>query len=182
MTPFKTVLLVAGLALLALSPLLVRDAGDVRSVDDVDPAAAPVDRRQTSTQTLNPTKPMTKTILDVGNCGPDFNAIRQMVSSQFSASIVQAHGTEDAIELLKEKDIDLVTINRKLDRDYSDGMDVLKAIKADPEIADIPVMIVTNYEEHQQSAMQAGAVQGFGKLALDAPETKALLEPYLAAE
>ena len=123
---------------------------------------------------------MPKTVLDCGNCGPDFNAIRQMVSSKFGASIVQAHGAEDAIEILKKKDIDLVTINRKLDRDYSDGMDVLRAIKSDPDIADVPVMIVTNYEEHQEAAIKEGAVQGFGKLALDDAATKELLQPYLA--
>ena len=123
---------------------------------------------------------MPKTVLDCGNCGPDFNAIRQMVSSKFGASIVQAHGAEDAIEILKKKDIDLVTINRKLDRDYSDGMDVLRAIKSDPDIADVPVMIVTNYEEHQEAAIKEGAVQGFGNLALDDAATKELLQPYLA--
>lgn len=124
---------------------------------------------------------MPKTVLDCGNCGPDFNSIRQMVSSQFGASIVQAHGAQDAIELLKSKDIDLVTINRKLDRDYSDGMEVLKAIKADPDVANVPVMIVTNYEEHQESAMAAGAVRGFGKLSINTEETKELLAPYLAS-
>ena len=123
---------------------------------------------------------MPKTVLDVGNCGPDFNAIRQMVSSKFGASIVQAHGAEDAIETLKKKRVDLVTINRKLDRDYSDGMEVLRAIKSEDDISDVPVMIVTNYEEHQEAAMKEGAVRGFGKLALDDAATKELLEPYLA--
>lgn len=123
---------------------------------------------------------MPKTVLDCGNCGPDFNSIRQMVSSNFGATIVQAHGTQDAIDLLKTKNIDLVTINRKLDRDYSDGMEVLKAIKADPAVSDVPVMIVTNYEEHQESAIAAGAVRGFGKLSINTDETKTLLAPFLA--
>lgn len=125
---------------------------------------------------------MSKTLLDCGNCGPDFNAIRQMVSSAFGASVVQAHGSEDAIELLKSRDIDLVTINRKLDRDYSDGMDVLRAIKADPDVADVPIMLVTNYEEHQQAAIAEGAVMGFGKLALGDDPTRDLLEPFLGSE
>jgi CheY-like chemotaxis protein len=125
---------------------------------------------------------MTKTLLDCGNCGPDFNAIRQMVSQAFGASVIQAHGSEDAIELLKNRDIDLVTINRKLDRDYSDGLDVLKAIKADPALADVPIMLVTNYEEHQHAAMELGAVRGFGKLSLSDPATRQLLQPYLGSE
>ena len=30
-------------------------------------------------------------------------------------------------------------------------------------------MMITNYEEHQQQAVQAGAVRGFGKLTLRKP-------------
>ena len=71
---------------------------------------------------------MSKTLLDCGNCGPDFHAIRQMVSNHFGASVVQSHGVEDTLELLRNQSVDLVTVNRKLDRDYSDGLDVAVAL------------------------------------------------------
>ena len=125
---------------------------------------------------------MPKVLLDCGNCGPDFNSIRQMASSTFGATVLQAHGAEDAIEILRERDVDLVTVNRKLDRDYTDGIEVIKQIKADDRIASIPVMLVTNYQEHQDTAVAIGCVRGFGKLAINTPETAALLRPYLAAE
>lgn len=125
---------------------------------------------------------MTRTLLDCGNCPPDFNTIRQMVASNFHAAVVQSHGVEDTMEILRSQKIDLVTINRKLDRDYSDGLDVAKAIKADPHIGSVPVMLVTNYEEHQQAAVAAGCVHGFGKLAVNDPATREVLEPYLGAE
>ena len=125
---------------------------------------------------------MSKTLLDCGNCGPDFRAIRQMVSSHFGASVVQSHGVEDTLELPRNTSVDLVTVNRKLDRDYSDGLDVAVAIKSDPELESIPVMLVTNYDEHQEPAMAAGCVRGFGKLALKDPETRNLLEPFLQSE
>ena len=122
---------------------------------------------------------MRKTLLDCGNCGPDFNAVRQMVTSNFHAAVIQSHGTEDTLEILRTRQIDLVMVNRKLDRDYSDGLVVVNAIMADPEIASVPVMLVTNYEEHQQAAMTAGCVRGFGKLAINEPATRDLLEPFL---
>ncbi len=125
---------------------------------------------------------MSKTLLDCGNCGPDFHAIRQMVSSHFGASVVQSHGIEDTLEMLRNQSVDLVTVNRKLDRDYSDGLDVAVAIKSDPELGSVPVMLVTNYEEHQETAMAAGCVKGFGKLAIKDPETRNLLEPFLQSE
>lgn len=125
---------------------------------------------------------MSKTLLDCGNCGPDFHAIRQMVSNHFGASVVQSHGVEDTLELLRNQSVDLVTVNRKLDRDYSDGLDVAVAIKSDPELGSIPVMLVTNYDEHQETAIAAGCVKGFGKLAIKDPETRNLLEPFLQSK
>ena len=102
-----------------------------------------------------------------------------MVSSHFGASVVQSHGVEDTLELLRNQSVDLVTVNRKLDRDYSDGLDVAVAIKSDPELESVLVMLVTNYDEHQEAAMAAGCVRGFGNLALKDPETRNLLEPFL---
>ena len=125
---------------------------------------------------------MPKTLLDCGNCGPDFNTIRQLVTSNFDATVIQSHGAEDTMEILRSRQIDLVTVNRKLDRDYSDGLDVIKTIKADPEVGSVPVMLVTNYEEHQQTAIEAGCVRGFGKLAINEPTTIDAIEPYLGAE
>lgn len=83
------------------------------------------------------------------------------------------------MQVLKSRTVDLVTVNRKLDRDYTDGMEVIKQIKADPETKHVPVMLVTNYDEHQQSAMAEGAVEGFGKLSITEPATKTKLETYL---
>ena len=114
---------------------------------------------------------MAKTVVDCGNCGHDFHSIRQFVTSNFDAVVVQAHSAADTMKLLKARDVALVTVNRKLDRDYSDGMEVVKMILADDDVSQTPVMLVTNYEEHQQSAMDAGCVRGLGKLALRAPAT-----------
>ena len=122
---------------------------------------------------------MAKTLVDCGNCGPDFNAIRQMVTSHFDAAVLQTQGAEDTIELLKKRNVDLVTVNRKLDRDYTDGLDVIKQIKSDPDLAKVPVMLVTNYDEHQEAAMSEGAERGFGKLEIGSDKTIEQLKPYL---
>ena len=124
---------------------------------------------------------MPKTLLDCGNCGPDFNSVRRMAVTNFGASVLQSHGAADTLEILRTRQIDLVTVNRKLDRDYSDGMEVVKAIKADPEVGTVPVMLVTNYEEHQLSAMEAGCVRGFGKLEINEPSTRDAIAPFLGA-
>ena len=125
---------------------------------------------------------MTKTLVDCGNCGPDFHSIRQLVSSSFGAQVIQTHGVSDTLQVLRDTEVALVTVNRKLDRDFTDGLDVAKAIKSDPELGSVPVMLVTNYDEHQATAVAAGCVPGFGKLALGDPETVNLLSQFLGSD
>lgn len=111
---------------------------------------------------------MPKKILDVGNCGPDHAAITRFFATHFDGEVAQADKADDALAKLRTEPFDLVVVNRKLDIDYSDGLEVIKQIK---EVSDVPVMLITNYPEHQDAAEAAGAVRGFGKLEYDQPET-----------
>lgn len=122
-----------------------------------------------------------KTVLDVGNCGPDHSAISSMLRKHFDVEILRSDQLSDSLAILGRQSVDLILINRKLDIDYSDGIDILRVIKASESHRDIPVMLITNYAEHQQQAIAAGAILGFGKLELHAPETlerlRAVLKP-----
>ena len=100
---------------------------------------------------------MTKRVLDVGNCGPDFASINGFLSTQFDCQVDQAHGPQDALDLLRQHDYALVLVNRKLDQDYSDGIEIIKAIKDDADLQSVPVMLITNYAEHQDAAVAIGA-------------------------
>lgn len=124
---------------------------------------------------------MTKRVLNVGQCAPDHGSISRFLQSKFDVVIDKADTSADAIAALKERDYDLVLINRKLDSDYSDGVEILRQIKADADFAATPVMLVTNYKEHQENAVTLGAVYGFGKDELGASDVVARLEPYLKA-
>ena len=110
-------------------------------------------------------------ILDVGNCQPDHAAITSLLTGHFDCQVTQAHGADDAVAELRSRKYDLVLVNRKLDRDYSDGIDVIREIKAQPGLAGVPCMLITNYPEHQDAAVEAGAVRGFGKLEFSRPAT-----------
>lgn len=120
-----------------------------------------------------------KRVLDVGNCSPDHGAISSVLKKHFGATVVQAHGPDDALAALRQDKFDLVLVNRKLDQDYSDGLEIIKKIKADKALAATPCMLITNYAEHQAAAIAAGAEPGFGKLALSAPETIERLRKHL---
>ena len=122
---------------------------------------------------------MKKRVLDVGNCVPDHSAITTFLTSRFDCEVLQADGADDALKALRDEDVDLVLVNRKLDMDYSDGIEVIRQIKENPKLSTVPVMLITNYPEHQDAAMAIGALRGFGKLELSKPETVQRLQPIL---
>ena len=122
---------------------------------------------------------MPKRVLDVGQCGPDHSSIRSYLTRNFNCEVVQVDDGAGALAELKGGQFDLVLVNRKLDCDYSDGVEVIRALKADPDAASVPMMLVTNYPEHQEAAIAAGAIPGFGKLEFQKPETREKLAELL---
>ena len=84
------------------------------------------------------------------------------------------------MERLRVERFDLVLINRKLDADYSDGREIVRSIKQDSELAETPVMLVSNHDEAQQEAVELGAEYGFGKLEYADPRVIERLKPFLS--
>ena len=123
---------------------------------------------------------MTVKILDVGNCDPDHSSISALLQANFDVAIDRTHGFADAMESVRSQQYGLVLINRLMDRDGSPGIEIIKAVKSDPATAETKVMMITNFAEHQEIAVNAGAVAGFGKAALHEPETLAILSEHLA--
>jgi CheY-like chemotaxis protein len=122
---------------------------------------------------------MTKTGVDIGNCDPDFNSIQKMLTGKYNVVVQRCHQLTDAIQFLSEHRVDLILINRKLDVDYTDGVEILRHLKLSPLYKSIPTMIVTNYAEHQEAAVADGAEYGFGKLQYGEPATHERLSRFL---
>jgi len=121
---------------------------------------------------------MGKRVLDVGNCGPDHSSIKDLIQRNFGAEIVRAHGHSSALAELQQGTFDLVLVNRLMDADGSSGLEVIQSVVE--QFAETPVMMITNFSEHQASAVAAGAAPGFGKSQLHSPDTVRLLQQYLA--
>ncbi|MEP3478041.1 MAG: hypothetical protein ABJZ55_02225 [Fuerstiella sp.] len=113
---------------------------------------------------------MSKTVLNVGQCRPDTAALGHFLKSNFGAAMISTDLLDDTMQALRDQAIDLVLINRKLDADYSDGMAILAAIKQDDDLSKIPVMLVSNFPEWQEKAVEAGAIYGIGKAELASAE------------
>ncbi len=119
-----------------------------------------------------------KTVLSIGQCRPDSAAIAHYLKSHFDARVLTADLPDQAMKTLLDSSVDLVLINRKLDADSSDGLEIFKRIQASAK-SNVPVMLVTNYPEWQEKAVGMGAIYGFGKAELNRPETRERLAAVL---
>jgi len=122
---------------------------------------------------------MIKNVLDIGNCDPDHSAIQRMLTSRYDVAVLRSHQLSDALDLLSQKKVDLIVINRKLDVDYTDGVEILRHLKQHDEFKSIPTMIITNYPDQQLAAVAEGAEYGFGKLQYSEPATHERLARFL---
>jgi PleD family two-component response regulator len=122
---------------------------------------------------------MTKQILDVGNCSFDHRNIKQWIETHFDASVIRAYNQEDAIATLRSSDIALVLVNRVFHHDGSEGFDLISAIKSDLQLKGIPTMLISDFDDYQQRAIEGGAEPGFGKKTLRSPETRQRLSKHL---
>ena len=113
-------------------------------------------------------------ILDVGQCGMDHGSITRHLTRTYAAEVASASSATEALKVLRAGKFDLVLVNRVFDRDGSPGLDLIRALKADPDLADLPVMMVSNYPEAQRDAQGLGALPGFGKADLRSAAIPAL--------
>ncbi len=126
-----------------------------------------------------PTETESPRVLSIGQCNMDHGILTQHFSRRFGARLDRANGLADARQALGRGRYALVLVNRQLDADGSEGIDVIRAIKADESVSSIPVMLVSNFADAQEAALAAGAEPGFGKAQLDAAETLARLAAVL---
>src|SRR4051794_40412580 len=98
---------------------------------------------------------MDKKILAIGNCSHDHSRLAKWMEHHYRATVVSARHTEEAIERLRADRYDLVLVNRIFDEDGEEGLDAIRRMKADPEFAQTPVMLMSNFHEYQMQALAA---------------------------
>ena len=123
---------------------------------------------------------MPKRVLDVGNCDMDSGHLRALIEETFDAAVVRCHTADEALAELRRAPADLVLVNRQLDRDLTEGIELIRQIKADSRLRSTPCMLITNFPEHQAAAVAAGGEPGFGKRDLGQTKTRELFANYLS--
>lgn len=110
-------------------------------------------------------------VLSVGQCGFDGPQIERLLVEHFDADVATACDTRQALEAILSGHFDLVLVNRIFDGNGESGLDFIRRLRGDTGAKETPVMLVSNYAEAQQAALELGAQPGFGKAALQDPQT-----------
>ena len=108
----------------------------------------------------NPLQPTTVAL--VGHCGFDSGSLRRMATTAFPDAKVTMVSDDDTLQKLRNPQT-LLLVNRVLDGRFSaaTGVELIAAQCAGD--AAPQAMLVSNYADAQQSALDAGALPGFGK-------------------
>ena len=123
---------------------------------------------------------MPKKVALVGHCGPDASYLRLAVARAVKdAQVVFADDQHTLNKLIDNGGVDLILFNRQLDYGFEtdEGVELIKRLRA--KAPSLKAMLVSNYPEAQQAAVQAGAVEGFGKREIGSPKVSDLLRSAL---
>jgi CheY-like chemotaxis protein len=120
-----------------------------------------------------------KRVLSVGQCLADHSGLARTLRQAFGAEVVAAAGADEALGRLRRERFALVLVNRVFDADGASGLELIRRISAEEGLAPPPVLLISNYDDAQRAAVEAGAAPGFGKAELGRPEMLARVGEYL---
>ncbi len=119
-------------------------------------------------------------VLSVGQCQFDQRKIANYFEQQFDVQVKTADTFEEALSELRGETYKLVLVNRVTDEDGSLGVDLIRTLKHEPALANLDVMLVSNFADAQADAVGLGALPGFGKSELQNPEVVERLTAILS--
>lgn len=119
---------------------------------------------------------MAKRVLSIGNCGYDHGNLSSALGKHFDVELISAESVKEAMAAVARDQFDLIVVNRLFDSTGESGIDLIRKFK---ETIKTPMMLISNFPEYQQQAMEAGAVPGFGKKEVGKPELVKAVEEYL---
>ena len=117
----------------------------------------------------------------VGHCG--FDAGGLVRAAERALGDVEAVSINDQDRLAAEIDrLNLILVNRLLDGRFpnAEGVDLITSLRADGR--DLPIILISNYDDAQEAAQAAGAAAGFGKRALKSPLAEARMRAAVGLE
>lgn len=116
-------------------------------------------------------------VLSVGQCGFDDTRLARLLRDECNALLDRAYTATDAQRMLAEKQYRLVLANRVFDSTAESGVEFIRTCKAAGHAT--PMMLVSDYNDAQVAAVEAGALPGFGKSQIFSPSVAEMLRAVL---
>jgi hypothetical protein len=124
---------------------------------------------------------MLEQILLVGHCVPDMYMLRSKMQQLFPDAVVDSCRSQSELDA-KSNSKSLLLVNRVLDGmfDTDGGIELIgKLAQAD----DAPkMMLISNFPESQEEAVNVGALVGFGKSQMGSEQTEDKLRKAMAGD
>jgi DNA-binding NarL/FixJ family response regulator len=121
---------------------------------------------------------MSKRILLVGHCGIDGPRLKDELSQALPGTDVQRINSDADLRKAVDQGADLLLVNREPVGFDGKGLDLIREVKSlNPHTK---VMLVSDYEDAQREAEQAGALKGFGKSEMGSPQLAEHVKQALA--
>ena len=111
---------------------------------------------------------MSKRILLVGHCGVDGPRLQSEISSFMQGADVLRVNSDGDLRRECEAGADLLLVNREPVGFSKLGVDIVRELHE--KFPDQKVMLVSDYQDAQQEAEQAGAIPGVGKADIGSPK------------
>ena len=122
---------------------------------------------------------MPQRIVLVGHCGVDAPRLEAAVSKCVPSAEVISVNSEQCLEDVCDEGADLLLINRRLPYgfDTEEGVELMRELRqVHPTVK---LMLVSDRQDAQKQASEAGAIDGFGKTDLGSDKIAALLKGAL---
>jgi DNA-binding NtrC family response regulator len=101
-----------------------------------------------------------KKVILAGNCNFDGPQIKSVIEREYGVEVRDVKTMAEAMKIIDDENIDLVLVNRGGDQDSRNGLELVDYIMNKNKG---PIILITNFQEKMDEAMEHGALEGFGK-------------------
>ncbi len=111
----------------------------------------------------------------VGHCGFDSSSLTRLAQQLApNAQVLRINDQQSLDQIASQvaSQDTLLLVNRVLDGHFTageSGIDLIRSLAQREHVS--PMMLVSNYADAQEQAVQAGALPGFGKSDMNSPQT-----------
>jgi CheY-like chemotaxis protein len=121
-------------------------------------------------------------VILVGHCGPDTSFLKLAVLDALPGARIRNMDDEAELFSAIRAGRALLLINRVLEDGFSttEGVELIRRVRQ--QSPDTPCMLISNFAEAQQAAVNAGALPGFGKQEIGKPHVLDRLRAAASSE